>query len=190
MDHLEPYRSEHNNPNLACHTVMKHNSSKPGSTSNSSDHNRPTPVVIPNITLSEKTVPDPPEPQNTINPVNNQIQETINPIVEQDNANPGQNIPNTPPRDHSRPHRIQRPPDRSTYYNPGASLEVFQISVPIHPDQSNFHQDHHFPYPELHLPSPQFYPTFLFLIHLLFLDHLPQLTLFLSQVSSHHFLDV
>ena len=108
-------------------------------------NNQPTPVVILNTTSSEDTVPDPPEPQNTINPVNNQVKETINSIVEQGNACPGEDIPNTPPRYHLKPHRIQRPPDLFIYYNPGASLEVFLISAPIHPDQSNFHQDPHFP---------------------------------------------
>ena len=120
-------------------------------------HNQSTHVVLPNNTPAEETYPDPPEPQTIINPVNNPVEETINPIAEHDNANPGQDIANTPPRENPRPHRIRRPPDRLTYYNPGAPLGIFPISAPIHPDQSNFYQDPHLPYP-LHLPSPHFSP--------------------------------
>ena len=120
-------------------------------------HNQSTHVVLPNNTPAEETDPDPPEPQTIINPVNNPVEETINPIVEHDNANPGQGIANTPPRENPRPHRIRRPPDRLTYYNPGAPLGIFPISAPIHPDHSNFYQDPHLPYP-LHLPSPHFSP--------------------------------
>ena len=63
----------------------------PPSTHNQPAH-QPTPVVTSNNTPAGETIPTKPEPQNTINPVNNPVEETMNPIVEQDNANRVQDI--------------------------------------------------------------------------------------------------
>ena len=120
---------------------------------------QPTLLVQPNTTPAEETVPIQPEPQNTINPVNDPVEETINPVVEENNASLVQDIPNIPPHENPRPQRTRRPPDRLTYYNPGAPLGVFPISAPMHPNQSNFHRDPHFPYPAPHLPPPDHSPN-------------------------------
>ena len=120
---------------------------------------QPTLLVQPNTTPAEETVPIQPEPHNTINPVNDPVDETINPVVEENNASLVQDIPNIPPHENPRPQRTRRPPDRLTYYNPGAPLGVFPISAPMHPNQSNFHRDPHFPYPAPHLPPPHHSPN-------------------------------
>ena len=93
--------------------------------------------------------------------MNDPVDETINPVVEENNASLVQDIPNTPPHENPRPQRIRRPPDRLTYYNPGAPLGAFPISAPMHPNQSNFHlpPPHHspdipFPYTPPPLPGP------------------------------------
>ena len=77
-------------------------------------------------------VPNQPEPQNTINPVKNPVEKTINFVVEENNARLVQDISNTPPLENPRPQRTRRPPDRLTNYNPGAPLGVFQIDLSIY----------------------------------------------------------
>ena len=119
---------------------------------------QPTPVVTSNNTPAGETIPTQPEPQNTINPVNNPVEETMNPIVELDNANRVQDIPNTPPHENPRPHHVRRPPDRLTYYNPGGPLGVFPIPASTYPNQPNFHRHPNFPYHAPHLPHPHLSP--------------------------------
>ena len=71
---------------------------------------QPTLLVQPNTTPAEETVPIQPEPPNTINPVNDPVDETINPVVEENNASLVQEIPNIPPHENPRPQRTRRPP--------------------------------------------------------------------------------